>query len=366
MNNSIRLLLERNYPHEVIVNPYKNFYEFYNKYDTPQSDGKVVTNKLQMQLGNKNFLSTCKNKKGENYYKKYKELYISEPYVEPVYEPGDYQYFISNENLQNILNQLKQRESYSDHLITYNYKEFPSEITVDEYDNIGSGKKQIDKMIEDKKKELYPDEIDWNKYEYIKKITKIYDFLKGKGDITYSGKKYGISEDFYDKVIKESKGWVDFFYDEKFHYTTTKTSLYKDEKKIFSHENLYLGVDGAINRLGYIGGKLSFEYTYFEDDSKENINSDIWWGGESLNQKYQLNGSKNLFEYNGKIGFITSNQDGMFLMYDGKQITEFFSGIRTISCCMISKFPFDIYDNGVLQFVFRRDNELYVGSLELF
>lgn len=112
LDNSVTLLLEHNYRHEVIVNPYKNFFEFYKNYWKPQKTWIILTNKLPEFLTHEDFLLTCKNKNLENYYEKYINIHGSEPYFKQ--KKSDYYtevYSLSNEEQSNIITSLRKINS---------------------------------------------------------------------------------------------------------------------------------------------------------------------------------------------------------------------------------------------------------------
>lgn len=108
LDDSVTLLLEKNYRHPVIVNPYKNFFEFYNHFWEPIKNWKILTNKLPELLTHEDFLITCKNKKWENYYEKYIKIHGSEPYFKK--QESDYYteiYSLSDEDQKSLLKSLR-------------------------------------------------------------------------------------------------------------------------------------------------------------------------------------------------------------------------------------------------------------------
>lgn len=107
-----KLLLEYNYQHGTILNPYKNFLEFYNNYGEIWEDGKILINQLQKELVTEQFLTTCINKKWENYYNKYLKIHGMQPYYDENINRINLKYkkyFISDSELKEILNKLKNK-----------------------------------------------------------------------------------------------------------------------------------------------------------------------------------------------------------------------------------------------------------------
>lgn len=427
MDNSATLLLEYNYPHSVIVNPYNNFYEFYKNYGNRNTIWWILTNKLPIELVTESFLTTCKNSKWENYYQKYLKIHWKEPYFKCLEYQINYKYILNPMEITNILTKLKNREYYIYNLIKHSYKELWLEITVDEFDNNYLWTQDIHDLMKEKRKTLFPDIVfeDINIWKYIpdpKSIQKITKWdIQSKWDTEYHWEDFWISESFYNKILKESWGWIDFYYDEKQSYTTTKTSLYKWENLIYQNDELYLWISWAFDNLKNIWELFSFEFTYFNTENNEdykinkceeilknwknkfwncritynedgstweicesnellieyknynkcknlkykNISSNIYLAWALLNYKYDILESKDIFEYNEKIWFIASSKEWYFIMYEWVQISENFDYIRTKSCCMIWKFPFKIYENWILEYVFSREDELYVWYINL-
>ena len=110
LDNSVTLLLEQNYRHPVIVNPYNNFYEFYKHFWEPIKNGTILTNKLPELFTHEDFLITCKNKKWENYYEKYRSVHGSEPYHEV--QKNNYfteKYSLSDNDQSNLFKSLREK-----------------------------------------------------------------------------------------------------------------------------------------------------------------------------------------------------------------------------------------------------------------
>jgi hypothetical protein len=221
--------------------------------------------------------------------------------------------------------------------------------------------------------------------------------------------------------------WITFYKNENTTYTATKTSVYKWTNLLFRNNYLYLGANWPFDKLWKIWKLFTFEFTYFdiennqefqekkcevildlweesywkcdirynEDESTEficrdqklllnhdfikkyqeyrqcenlkheSITTNISLAWELLNKKYDILESKNIFEYNEKFWFIARSEEWYFIMYDWVQISENFDYIRSKSCCMIWKFPFIIYENWVLEYVFSREKNLYVWYTNL-
>lgn len=428
LDDSVTLLLEQNYRHEVIVNPYKNFFEFYKNYWTHQKTWIILTNKLQKKLVTETFLSTCRNINWENYYDKYMKIHGKKPYFKHIEYKINYKYFLNNSQVEIILEKLKNKEHYINNLTKYSYKEFDLNFTVGEFDEDFWKKNKIEKFSEEKRKILFPEYLNWETIDYFQRILEIKSKYSAKSWKEYSSEEFGLQEWFYKKLIKESGGWVDFFKEGNITYSTTKTSLYKWTQLLFKNNNLNLWTSWPFSNLWKVWELFTFEFNYFDTENNkefqdkqcvdilyfwkdsywncfikynedwstqlscedpdllknleesqkkyieykkchklkyESITNNIWLWGEILNQKYNLEESKNIFKYNDNIWFIAKRKWQYFIMYNWVQISENFDYIRTNSCCMIHKFPFNIYGNWILEYVFERDNRLFLAFIQL-
>ena len=82
IDKNTKLILEKNYKHHPIVNPYDNFIDFYKNYWVSSPNyPMVITNRLSPELINWDFLKSCINEKWENYY----DNYFITHWVKPVY-----------------------------------------------------------------------------------------------------------------------------------------------------------------------------------------------------------------------------------------------------------------------------------------
>jgi hypothetical protein len=427
MDNSATLLLERNYRHEVIVNPYKNFFEFYKNYWIPQKSWIILTNKLQKKLVTKTFLITCRNNNWENYYEKYIKIHGKKPYFKYIEYKINYKYFLDDSQVEIILEKLKNREYYIDNLIEYSYKEFDLWMTVQELDEYSPWNNVYD-IIEEKRSLAFEKTDLWSKYKYFEMFQEIPWYnIKGKWDIEYKWEDFWIPEWFYEEMLKKSEGWITFYKHQDKTYTVNKSSIYEWQDLIFRNNNLFQWVNWAFSNIRQIWEKFTFEFTYFDTENNQEFQEkkcevilDLWkesyWkcyirynedqstefvcrdeklllkddfitkyqeykkcnnlknksittnislAWELLNQKHDILESKNIFEYNDKIWFIARSSEWYFIMFNWVQVSKNFDYLRIKSCCMIQRFPFNIYENWVLEYVFSREKKLYVWFIEL-
>lgn len=418
MDESVTLILDRTHPHPVIVNPYNNYFDFYKKY------WWYMSNTLPKELIRDDFLQTCINKNWENYYEKYYYLYGKYPSASKPYRD---KYILNGVQIEEIVTKLKEKRKYIHNVIKHSYKEFDLWITLQEFDEWFPSI-NLHEKLEEKRKLVYWDTFDSEEYKYFEKFMQIPDEVQSKKQLLYSKERYIIPEWFFRRVKEKNKGWAEIYTDWVNNYTTTPTKLYINTDLKFWSPYLVLWATSSFYNVWKAGQKMSVEFSYadvknipefqenncedtiffYKDtywkchlENKDNqwdklvcdnanllldyelavkkyqdfekcsrlkykkVSTDIWTGWERMNEKYALQESKNMFEFKGNHGFIARRDEGYFIMYNWYQISEYFDYIRTRSCCAIWKFPFKIYENGILEFVFQRDEKLFVWFIEL-
>lgn len=87
--------------------------------------------------------------------------------------------------------------------------------------------------------------------------------------------------------------------------------------------------------------------------------TNIFYNWEFFNQKYNLEWTKQIFWYNWKIGFVAKKNWKFFIMYDWKKVSNDFDYVTE------KAYPFNIYDNWLLQYVFKRWNKYFINYIKL-
>ncbi|MCX6735063.1 MAG: hypothetical protein NTZ25_04130 [Candidatus Peregrinibacteria bacterium] len=136
------------------------------------------------------------------------------------------------------------------------------------------------------------------------------------------------------------------------------TDIYENDKILFS-KKMEFGASGPILNQTIINDSPSF--TFREPGPVENT----FYKGETMNEKYKVDDSENLFVVNGKIGFVATVNGKKFIMYDGKKVSQDFDEIRTHACCAISAYPFEIDQNGTLSLLAKRGEKYYLVEIKL-
>lgn len=102
-----------------------------------------------------------------------------------------------------------------------------------------------------------------------------------------------------------------------------------------------------------------FALQFQQDDAKRLHPFDVYYRGEFLSKKFGVDGVGRPFIVDGKIGYFAQKNSKWFLVFNGRRASENFDFIRIHACCMGMEYPFEVYADGIIQFVGRRDNELY-------
>ncbi|MFH1046747.1 MAG: hypothetical protein V1738_00425 [Patescibacteria group bacterium] len=135
--------------------------------------------------------------------------------------------------------------------------------------------------------------------------------------------------------------------------------IFKDGKEyaVFYGE---AGADGVIEEARIIGGELAVTYR-----SAGILDTDLVIGDKIFSVTETVSGARSPFEHDGKVGFVAELGDYDFVMFDGVPVSENFDEIRTLSCCAITSYPFNLYDNGILEFVGRRGGSYFLVEINL-
>lgn len=191
--------------------------------------------------------------------------------------------------------------------------------------------------------------------------------------------------------------WGNFIFKDKENneYIFITENISKDDYLLINNEKfinlgkIINGADGGIKNFEIINDKISFLYRK-SDMSKEESktlydcyerNSDIgnteekcgkekfyweaFYGEADISKILEISYITKIFEYKGKIGFVGSKKNKYFVYFDNKQISKSFDEIRFLSCCDIPSFPFKIYENGILNFLGKRNNHYFLVEVNL-
>lgn len=144
-------------------------------------------------------------------------------------------------------------------------------------------------------------------------------------------------------------------------------SVFKNGEEIFSHHMIY-GAEGPIEEADIASGAPAFTF-YNPIDSKDEANMaatcNIWYGAETINEKYAVESSSFLFSYKDKIGFVGGKNGKKFFFFNGQKVSQDFDEIRTHSCCAIQSYPIELDRNGILFFLGKRGGKYFFTEVNL-
>jgi len=91
----------------------------------------------------------------------------------------------------------------------------------------------------------------------------------------------------------------------------------------------------------------------------------IWYKGETLNEKYGVDESSYLFSYKDKVGFVGKKNGKKFFFFNDQKISQDFDEIRSHACCSIFPYPIEIDENGILFFMAKRGEKYFFVETDL-
>lgn len=139
-------------------------------------------------------------------------------------------------------------------------------------------------------------------------------------------------------------------------------------KDIF-HDKMYLwGLNSPVRSVWLVNNKMFITYQYAIASYQNSVitSKNIYYDWESINAKYNLHWSKEIFEYKGIIWFVWNRWRYEYIYFDGKPITPWYAklfGDKT--CCTNASLPYYIYDNGMMEFVVIDDDKYYIWQVNL-
>jgi len=134
-------------------------------------------------------------------------------------------------------------------------------------------------------------------------------------------------------------------------------SVYENDKKLFVHK-MYFGASSVFDNEYMIGANPVFVFYDFKGEYNGNtpiVMLNIFYNGETMNKKYQVEESYDLFPYKDKLGFIATKNKQKYILFDGKKVSNDFDYI----------YPVEIYENGILFFMGKRGEKYFFVEVNL-
>jgi hypothetical protein len=134
-------------------------------------------------------------------------------------------------------------------------------------------------------------------------------------------------------------------------------TVYENDKELFTHKMIY-GADSVFANQYTIGANPVFVFYDFKGEYHENAAitfRNIFYKGEIMNEKYQVEESEALFPYKDRLGFIATKNKQKYIFFDGKKVSNDFDYI----------YPVEIYENGTLFFMGKRGEKYFFAEVNL-
>lgn len=129
-----------------------------------------------------------------------------------------------------------------------------------------------------------------------------------------------------------------------------------------------VGADGPMVDERLIEGKPAFTFLsncYADETNAVQCDTDVWYDGAFMSQKFQVQHPKFLFVSAGQIGFVASDQGQDKIFYHGSFVTPGFDTIWTHNCCSYTEILPTLYTNGTLLFHAKRKEKTYLAEVQL-
>lgn len=139
--------------------------------------------------------------------------------------------------------------------------------------------------------------------------------------------------------------------------------MFKNNKLLFERSMEY-GADGPVLDWRIVNSKPAFTFRTSLCSQSE-CGTDIFYDGKFLSEEYGVKNPRYLFSSQGKFGFVVSDSNGDKIFFDGAFITPAFDVIHTHNCCSLMEILPTVYENGVLLFYGKRNNENYIAEIKL-
>jgi hypothetical protein len=181
-----------------------------------------------------------------------------------------------------------------------------------------------------------------------------------------------IEPKFQNILINDIEKIVEFYGFDKDVYTirnidNNNYSIFKNDKEIFSHK-MYFGAESVVEEANIVQNSPVFTFYDLKEWKDQNtpvVHRNIWYNGETINEKYLVEASSHLFAFKDKIGFVGEKDGGEFIFFNGQKISQDFDEIRTHGCCAIFAYPIEIDENGILFFLAKRGEKYFFTEINL-
>jgi hypothetical protein len=145
---------------------------------------------------------------------------------------------------------------------------------------------------------------------------------------------------------------------------TVKIYDAKTNKVLLNTDLCSTGSREAITKVREVQNSVSIDFLQNCDQEKMTAVENIFYQGKTINEQYRVKGSKELFIYKNKIGFIEIDNKKEYIYFNNKRISLAFDAINNHACCAMPAY-FKLYQNGALQFLAQKEKENYIIEIDL-
>jgi hypothetical protein len=145
---------------------------------------------------------------------------------------------------------------------------------------------------------------------------------------------------------------------------TVKVYNAKTNKLLLNTDLCSIGSREAITKVREVQNYISVDFLQNCNQKKMTVVENIFYQGKTINEQYKVKGSKELFIYKNKVGFIEMKDNKEYIYFNNKRISPAFDTINNHACCAMPAY-FKLYQNGALQFLAQKEKENYIVEIDL-
>ena len=121
-----------------------------------------------------------------------------------------------------------------------------------------------------------------------------------------------------------------------------------------------------IEDIRIVNNKLAFTFVQNCDpnNSHQLAQRNIYYNGETFNEKYGVQGTHYLFAYQEKLGFVIKINDKEYIFFNNKIVSPAYDKILTYGCCTNPHY-LEVFKNGKLDFMAVKEEKDYLVEIDL-
>lgn len=122
-----------------------------------------------------------------------------------------------------------------------------------------------------------------------------------------------------------------------------------------------------LQNVRLVNNQLAFTFWQNWNSTENKIQPDrsnIYYNGETFNEKYRAQGTHYLFAYKKILGFVIKQNNKEHVFFNNKIISPPYDQVVTYGCCM-NIHHFVVFQNGKLHFIAVKDEKDYLVEIDL-